>query len=291
MIGNTTVVCEPQVKYLGVISDQVLSMRQHVNYTSRTARFHLRNISRNRSYIPEESCNLVMQSLVTSRLDYSNGLLYGIPKSAVSILQSSKFCCSYCHQDCSEGTYNTRSQRATLVPVDRRIEYKMLLYTYKALNGLAPEYLCNMVESSAPDRVLRSANQNLLVVPRRKHCQYGIRTFSMAAAATLWNSLNIRDRGNRVRGSPSLESFKVILRLFFLRNISTPFLLDLNIWAYLLITCRISVFFYLDFSDCLAMIYHVLSFYVVSFQRSRVYYRALYKYGILLLASKTFNKG
>ena len=88
MIGNTTVVCEPQVKNLGVIFDQVMSMRQHVNYTSRTARFHLRNISRIRRYITEESCKLVVQSLVTSRLDYSNGLLYGIPKSAVSILQS-----------------------------------------------------------------------------------------------------------------------------------------------------------------------------------------------------------
>ena len=111
MIGNTTVDCEPQVKNLGVIFDQVMSMRQHVNYTSRTARFHLRNISRIRRYIPEESCKLVVQSLDTSQLDYSNGLLYGIPKSAVC----SKFCCSYCHQDCSEGTYYTRSQRATLV--------------------------------------------------------------------------------------------------------------------------------------------------------------------------------
>ena len=85
MIGNTTVVCEPQVKNLGVIFDQVMSMRQHVNYTSRTARFYLRNISRIRRYIPEESCKLVVQSLVTSGLDYSNSLLYGIPKSAVSI--------------------------------------------------------------------------------------------------------------------------------------------------------------------------------------------------------------
>ena len=42
------------------------------------------------------------------------------------------------------------------LPIVRRFEYKMLLYTYKALNGLAPEYLCNMVESYAPDRVLRS---------------------------------------------------------------------------------------------------------------------------------------
>ena len=85
---TTTVVCEPQVNNLGVIFDQVLSMRQHVNYTYRAARFYLRNISRIWRYIPEESCKLVVQSLVTSRLDYSNGLLYGIPKSAVSILQS-----------------------------------------------------------------------------------------------------------------------------------------------------------------------------------------------------------
>ena len=99
------------------------------------------------------------------------------------------------------------------LPVDRRIEYKILLYAYKALNGLAPEYLCNMVELGlyAPDRVLRSASQNLLVVPRGKHSQYGMRTFSMTAA-TLWDSLNVRDRGNRIRGSPSLESFKSNLK-------------------------------------------------------------------------------
>ena len=51
------------------------------------------------------------------------------------------------------------------------------------------------------------------------------------AAATLWNTLNVRDRGNMVRGSPSLESFH----------------LDTNIWAYLIITCRISVFLSLHF--------------------------------------------
>ena len=97
-----------------------------------------------------------------------------------------------------------------------------------------------MVELSALDRALRSASQNLLVVPRGKHCHYGMRTFAMAAA-TLWNSLNVRDRGNRIRGSPSLESYKSNLKTLFLRSISTPFLLDLNIWVYLFIACRISV--------------------------------------------------
>ena len=74
-----------------------------------------------------------------------------------------------------------------------------------------------MVELYAPDRVLRSATQNLLVVPRGKHCQYGMRTFAMAAA-TLWNSLNVRDRG-----SPSLESFKSNLKTLLFKEHFYPF--------------------------------------------------------------------
>ena len=48
------------------------------------------------------------------------------------------------------------------LPVDKRIEYKLLLYPYKALHGLAPGYLCELVVPYAPWRVLRSAESNLL---------------------------------------------------------------------------------------------------------------------------------
>ena len=49
-IGDTVVDCSSQVKELGVILCRVLSLRQHVCYTSKTCRFHLRNISRIRKY-------------------------------------------------------------------------------------------------------------------------------------------------------------------------------------------------------------------------------------------------
>ena len=45
-IGGTVVNCSSQVRDLGVIFDRVLLLRQHVCYTSKTCRFHLRNISR-----------------------------------------------------------------------------------------------------------------------------------------------------------------------------------------------------------------------------------------------------
>ena len=50
-IGDTVVDCSSLVKDIGVIVDQVLSIRQHVFYTSETCRFHIRNISRIRKYI------------------------------------------------------------------------------------------------------------------------------------------------------------------------------------------------------------------------------------------------
>ena len=84
------------------------------------------------------------------------------------------------------------------------------------------------------------------VVPRGKHCQYGMRTFAMTAA-TLWNSLNVRDRGNKIRGSPSLESFKTNLKTLLFKEHFYRFLLDLNIWVNLFIACRISVLLSFDF--------------------------------------------
>ena len=51
------------------------------------------------------------------------------------------------------------------LPVDKRVEYKLLLYTYKELYGLASWYLCELFVPYAPRRVLRSVESNLLTVP------------------------------------------------------------------------------------------------------------------------------
>ena len=73
--------------------------------------------------------------------------LYGIPKSAVSILQSGQNSAAHIVTKTAPREHITPILKELhWLPVDRRIEYKILLYAYKALNGLAPEYLYNMVE-------------------------------------------------------------------------------------------------------------------------------------------------
>lgn len=53
--------------------------------------------------------------------------------------------------------------------------FKILLTTFKALNGLAPNYIKDLLTPSAPRRSLRSVDAALLVVPRSqfvtKHSQ------------------------------------------------------------------------------------------------------------------------
>ena len=54
-IGGTVLYCCPQVRGLWVIFDRMLSLRQHVSYTSKSCQFHLRNISKIRKYIPRDT--------------------------------------------------------------------------------------------------------------------------------------------------------------------------------------------------------------------------------------------
>lgn len=88
------------------------------------------------------------------------------------------------------------------LPVNQRINYKILLLTYKALNGQAPSYITELLEPYAPTRNLRSSSKNLLKIPPVKLVSYGHRCFSFAAPS-LWNSLP-----DIIRQSSSLPSFK-----------------------------------------------------------------------------------
>jgi len=92
--------------------------------------------------------------------------------------------------------------------VAQRIQFKLCLMMYKAMHGLAPAYLSELCASSCVEgRTRLSACGDLVVQQTRT--KFGGRAFVVAGLAA-WNRLPCS-----VRNSPSLDSFKTVLKTFF----------------------------------------------------------------------------
>ena len=70
--------------------------------------------------------------------------------------------------------------------VARRVDFKILVLTYKAMHDEAPVYLCELVRPYQPARALRSAISNSLEV-KRTGTKAGDGSFTVAAASP-WNA-------------------------------------------------------------------------------------------------------
>ena len=69
-----------------------------------------------------------------------------------------------------------------------RLIFKIFLFTFKALNGLAPFQLSDLVKFYVSERDLRSSFQKLSAVPFSKTKSYGDRAFDICAPK-LWNGI------------------------------------------------------------------------------------------------------
>ncbi|XP_078319929.1 uncharacterized protein LOC144621107 [Crassostrea virginica] len=175
--GN--IICDTEsVKNLGMYLDKSLTMEKQCSSVARSCYMHLRRIGSIRPFITEDACKILVNSLVTSRLDYGNALLYGINKQLTNKLQRIQ------NTAARIITRTRKHDHITPVlinlhwlPVDHRILYKILLYVFKCLNNLAPGYLTELVIPYNPTRALRSETANLLTVPSVRTKTYSERRF------------------------------------------------------------------------------------------------------------------
>ena len=96
------------------------------------------------------------------------------------------------------------------LPVKERVDFKVLLLTYKALNGLAPVYIRDLLNVYNPSRSLRSEVKSRLVIPKVEK-KYG-ECFSYKAPV-LWNKLP-----EQIKSAVSVVSFKSQLKTHLFRS-------------------------------------------------------------------------
>ena len=185
-------------------------MSSHITSVASSTNFHLRNISRIRRFIDEDTCKQAVRAMITSRLDYCNSLFANITAKDIQRLQKIQNRSARLIFRVSRWDHTSPLIRKLhWLPIKERIAFKILLLVYKCLNKLAPIYLTELLHLYIPTRKLRSSNQSLLSV-NRTFTVLGDCAF-INAAPVLWNSLPLA-----IRPSHLVNQFKnnVKTRLF-----------------------------------------------------------------------------
>lgn len=166
-------------------------------------------ISKIKPFLSQKNLEKVIHAFIISRLDYCNSLYYGAQNKVLDRLQMVPNASAMLTGTRKFDHITPVLRSLHWLPVSFRIKFKILLFVFTSLHGLAPPYIADLIQEQKPTRSLRSQSQKLLLVPRSKMKSRGDRAFAVAAPK-LWNSLPLY-----IRESPTLGQFKTHLKTYF----------------------------------------------------------------------------
>ena len=119
----------------------------------------------------QKDTETLVHALVTSKLDNCNSLLAELPQYLLDRVQRVQNAAAHffsCTRKYDRITPVLKELHWRL-PVKQWLIFKMLLFTYKALTALAPQYISDLLaQYKRPPRALRSSVKKLLQVPHFK---------------------------------------------------------------------------------------------------------------------------
>ena len=211
-VGGHDVQPVNKVKDLGVTLDSCLTFKVHINNICRSASQSIHQTGKIRKYLSRKDTESLVHAFISSKLDYCNGVLYGLPSCELQKLQRlQNTAARLVVRERKSAHITPVLSNLHWLPVQQRVIFKLLLVTYKALNGIAPTYITDLLRRHIPARTLHSSSQNLLTVPRVRTETYGEKAFS-CAAPRLWNNLP-----DSIKQSPTIDEFKAKLKTYLFR--------------------------------------------------------------------------
>ena len=161
-----------------------------------------------KSFLTIKQMTILTQALVVSALDYCNALYYGIDTVFINQLQvCQNRACRVIFGLKKRDSVTQHLQSLHWLRIRERVDFKVLLLVYKCLNGLAPEYLAELLQYNNLSGSRCPTLKSSVTATHR-----GARAFQ-ASAPLLWNSLPVE-----LRQSPNVNNFKCTLKTFLFKR-------------------------------------------------------------------------
>ena len=141
-----------------------------------------------RSFLTLDTAKTIGCSIVGSRLDYANSLLYNTSQHNLNKLQRiQNTLARVVLNSRHSSSYSTNLQSLHWLPVKQRITYKLATLAFRSINRTSPAYLTSLIQPYTPARHLRSSDSHLLATPR-VNLSLTKQSFGVSAPS-VWNSL------------------------------------------------------------------------------------------------------
>jgi hypothetical protein len=206
--GETSLPRVKSTKILGVIFDERLSFKEHIEKISKKIKNRINFLSRVRHILPIDSVNTVFKALVLPLMDYGI-CLYGYTyKSHLNIIERLQKRAARIITCGSNEDYATLFKRLVWMPYNQRIAYFSCVFIYKCLHGLgstsANEYF-NYIPNTCRTR---NVSNNSLQLPNYKltACMNTI----FYSGVKVWNNIDIN-----LRSVSNYKSFANKIRTHF----------------------------------------------------------------------------
>ena len=217
------------VRNLGSYIDDKLSLNSHINKVSSASFYYLQNIGRIRNHLSRDSSETLIHAFVSSRLYYCNSLLYELPQVQIDKIQRVQNAAARLIFKQPKFFHITPVlSQLQWLPIRYRIEFKILLMTFKAIYGMAPDYICKLISRrKSTGYSLSSSKKVMLEVPSGKILPtLGGRAFRYAAPK-FWNNLP-----SEICSLDSLSNFKFLNKLLICISAFVSFVLLFITYCY-----------------------------------------------------------
>ena len=207
-LGDSRIDKVHSVKSIGAYLDVFMDMDKQIAATCKASWFYLHKIGKIRKFLTEDQAKTVIHAHVTSRLDCNNSLLAGTLKKQTRRLQLVQNAAARLIKGLRKRDHITPAlYELHWLPIEQRINFKILMMTHKALHHKAPEYLRELLTVYTQSRTLRSASDCMLVpVDSSNYDETEKRAFGMCAPI-LWNALP-----RQIRTKDTSQAFKTALK-------------------------------------------------------------------------------